>query len=82
MWVIITLRGRWLRHRAKFQAATRDGASLEFTTKEAFLSYLNVYRTLLINYNPDSQLRGADLEVTIQNVFHQFLTKMANPALL
>jgi hypothetical protein len=82
IWVIITLRGRWLRHRAKFRAATRDGASLEFTTKEAFLSYLNVYRTLLINYNPDSQLRGADLEITIQNVFHQFLTKMANPVLL
>jgi len=63
-------------------ASTRKGATLEFTTREAFLSYMNVYRTLLMNYNPNTELRGRDLPDTIQNVFGQFLQKMDNPVLL
>lgn len=62
-------------------AATRKGATLEFTEKEAFLSYLNAYRTLLLNYSPDAMQTGPDLENMIETQYNKLL-KLRNPVML
>lgn len=62
-------------------ASTRKGATLEFTEKEAFLSYLNTYRTLLLNYSPNAMQTGPDLGNMIETQYVKFL-KLRNPVML
>jgi len=57
-WCLIWLRDRNKRLRPILRAATRKGSTLEFTSKEGFLTYLNNARTNLLNTSSREELRG------------------------
>lgn len=68
LFFVIAWRQRHERHRARFCAATRNGATLEFSDKEAFIMYLNTARTLLLNASVKQELGGPKLaKFLIQN---------------
>lgn len=78
---VIAWRQRHERHRARFCAATRNGATLEFGTKEAFIMYLNNARTLLLNASVKQELGGPKLAKFIIMNYAKFIL-LKNPVSL
>lgn len=61
LYLYLAYKQRWERHKARFQAATRNGATLEFGDKESLIMYLNNARTLLLNASVKQELGGPAL---------------------
>jgi hypothetical protein len=58
---------RFERHKARFRADTRKGATLEFGDKESLIMYLNTARTLLLNASVKQELGGVGLAKFLVN---------------
>jgi len=74
LWVTIVLLKRYERGKPRFTASTRSGATLEFGNREAFLSYLNTGRTLLLNTYYESKLSGESLSGRIAYEVERFMS--------
>jgi hypothetical protein len=78
VWTLLNYNGLSKLSRPRFMAATRNGATLEFTRKEAFLAYLNNARTWMLNTSATSELRGERLEYWILSLWPKF-DQLTNP---
>jgi len=81
LYVYIAFKQRYERHRPRFCAATRNGATLEFKDKEAFIMYLNTARTLLLNSSVKQELGGPKLAKFIIDNYARFIV-LRNPVAL
>lgn len=72
---------RFERHKARFRADTRKGATLEFGDKESLVMYLNTARTLLLNASVKQELGGVALGKFLLNNYLKWL-QIRNPAAL
>lgn len=61
LYLYLAYKQRWERHKPRFMAATRNGATLEFGDKESLIMYLNNARTLLLNASVKQELGGPAL---------------------
>jgi hypothetical protein len=61
LFIYLAYKQRWERHKPKFRADTRNGATLEFGDKESLIMYLNNARTLLLNSSAGDYLGGPKL---------------------
>jgi len=81
LYTFIAWRQRHERHKARFCAATRNGATLEFTDKESFIMYLNTARTLLLNSSVKQELGGPKLAKFLIENYGRYLL-LRNPVSL
>jgi len=81
MYVFTVWSQRRTRHRPRFCASTRNGATLEFSDKESFIMYLNNARTLLLNSSVKQELSGPALVSFLLRNYMKWLM-LSNPASL
>lgn len=81
LFMYIAYRQRWERHKPKFRADTRNGATLEFGDKESLIMYLNNARTLLLNSSAGDYLGGPNLSKFLVTNYAKWL-KIHNPIAL
>ena len=81
LWLILVLKYRFKRGASRFMASTRNGATLEFTNKESFISFLNTARTLLLNSYHQSKLSGESLEQWVTDNMSKW-SLLSNPVKL
>jgi len=81
MFAYIAYKQRYERHKARFCAATRNGAKLEFGDKESLIMYLNNARTLLLNASVKQELNGPRLAEYLVRKYASYLL-MRNPVSL
>lgn len=77
-WSALAFRGSWVSSRAIFQASTRNGATLRFSSREMFLSYLNNARTFALNSSASHFLNGESLESWVLTKAEKFM-RLHNP---
>jgi hypothetical protein len=78
LFAYIAYKQRYERHKPRFCAATRNGATLEFGDKESLIMYLNNARTLLLNASVKQELGGKALNVFLTRNFARYLN-IRNP---
>jgi hypothetical protein len=78
---ILAYKQRWERHKPRFRADTRNGASLEFSDKESLIMYLNNARTLLLNSSAGDYLGGPKLTKFLVENYGRWL-RIHNPVSL
>lgn len=81
LYTYLVYRQRYERHKPRFMAATRKGATLEFGDKESLIMYLNTARTLLLNASVKQELNGPKLGKFILDNYIKFL-RLRNPVAL
>jgi len=80
-WTLLVSLKRYERGKSRFTASTRNGATLEFGTRESFIMFLNTARTLLLNTYYESKLSGFALESWISHNLESWL-KLKQPVKL